>query len=52
MARKAESALEFAKQHQPSHIVIPQSQANVDSKVPPHVLLEFSPEAEIVMIGD
>jgi hypothetical protein len=50
VARKAESAFEFAKQHQPSHIVIPQSQAAVDSKIPPQVLLEFSPEAEIVVV--
>lgn len=50
VARKAESAFEFAKQHQPSHIVIPQSQANLDSKVLPQVILEFSPEAEIVVV--
>ena len=51
VARKAESAYEFAKQHQPSHIVIPQLQANGDSRVLPQVLLEFSPEAEIVVVN-
>ena len=52
VARKAESAFEFAKQHQPSHIVIAQSQANIDSKFLPKVLLEFCPEAEIVLVED
>jgi hypothetical protein len=52
VANKAESALEFAEQHQPAHIVIPQSQANVNGKFVPEVLLEFSPQAEIVLFCD
>ena len=50
VANKTESAFEFAKQHQPAHIVVPQSRANVDGL--PEVLLEFSPQAEIVLVCD
>jgi hypothetical protein len=52
VANKAESAFEFAKQHQPAHIVIPQSRTNVDGRFLPEVLLEFSPQAEIVLVCD
>lgn len=52
VANKAESAFEFAKQHQPAHIVVRQSQAKGDGKFLPEVLLEFSPQAEIVLVCD
>jgi len=52
MARTPAAALEFARQYQPSHVVIDQSYTDFDGKFLPELLLEFSPDTEVVLISD
>lgn len=52
IARTVESALEFARVYKPTHAVISQTQTMHNEKFLPSLLLEFSPETEIVILGD
>ena len=52
IARTVESALEFAKLYKPTHAVVAQDQTLQDEKFFPLLLLEFSPETEIVILGN
>lgn len=52
MARTPAAAIEFARQYKPSHVVIDESYSFIDGKFLPEVLLEFSPETEVVLVSD
>ena len=52
MARTPAAALEFARQYQPSHVVIDQSYSYFDGKFLPELILEFSPDTEVVLVSD
>jgi len=51
MAHTPAAALEFARQYKPSHVVIDQSYIYFDGKFLPELLLEFSPDTEVVMVS-
>ena len=52
MARTPAAALEFARQYKPSHVVIDQRYSYFDGKFLPELLLEFSPDTEVVLVSE
>jgi hypothetical protein len=52
IARSVESALEFAQQYKPTHAVMPESRAFHEGKFLPALLLEFSPDTEVMVLAE
>ncbi|HWC19614.1 MAG TPA: hypothetical protein VG498_21555 [Terriglobales bacterium] len=46
------AALEFVRQYHPSHVVMDQGYVHFEAKFLPDLLLEYSPETEIVLISN
>jgi ActR/RegA family two-component response regulator len=51
IARSPAAAVEFAKQYKPAYAVVAKSQTAMDGTALQDLLLEFSPETEIVLIS-
>ena len=52
IAHTVESALNFAKNHKPSHALVLESQTQHEGKFLPALLLEFSPHTEVMIVGE
>ena len=52
IAHNVEAALDFAKHYRPSHAVVAESQTDHQGKFVPALLLEFSPETEVMIVSD
>lgn len=52
IARTPAAAVEFAKQYKPAYVVLPKTPAAAEEKSVQDLLLEFSPETEIVVLSD
>lgn len=52
IARSAAAAVEFAKQYKPAYLLLPRTHAAAEEKSLQDLLLEFSPETEIVVVSD
>lgn len=52
IARTAAAAVEFAKQYKPAYLVLPKTRAAAEENSLQDLLLEFSPETEIVVLSD
>lgn len=52
IARTPAAAVEFAKQYKPAYAVLPKTRAVAAEKSLQDLLLEFSPETEIVLLPD
>jgi len=51
IARTVESAFEFAQQYKPTHALMPESQTFHEGKFLPALLLEFSPDTEVLVLA-
>jgi ActR/RegA family two-component response regulator len=51
IAHSVEAALDFAKHYKPSHALIAESQTDHRGKFVPALLLEFSPETEVMIVS-
>lgn len=52
IARTPAAVVEFAKQYKPAYAVLPKTCAAAEEKSLQNLLLEFSPETEIVLLKD
>ena len=52
IARTPAAAIDFAKQYKPAYVVLPKERAAVEETSLQNLLLEFSPETEIVVLSD
>ncbi len=52
IAHTVESALSFAKNYKPSHALVIESQTQHEGKFLPALLLDFSPDTEVMIVGD
>jgi DNA-binding NarL/FixJ family response regulator len=52
IARTPAAAVDFAKQYKPAHVVLPKEHAAMEETALQNLLLEFSPETEIVVLSD
>jgi ActR/RegA family two-component response regulator len=52
IARTPAAAVEFAKQYKPAYAVLPKKCAAAEEKSLQDLLLQFSPETEIVLLKD
>lgn len=52
IAHNVEAALDFAKHYKPTHALIAESYAEHQGKFVPALLLEFSPETEVVVVSE
>ena len=52
IAHNVEAALDFAKNYKPSHALIAESQTDHQGEFVPALLLEFSPETEVMIVSD
>lgn len=52
LARTAAAAVEFAKQYKPAYLVLPKTREAAEENSLQDLLLEFSPETEIVVLSD
>jgi ActR/RegA family two-component response regulator len=52
IARTAAAAVEFAKQYKPAYLVLPSTRVAAEGSSLRDLLLEFSPETEIVVLSD
>jgi ActR/RegA family two-component response regulator len=52
IARSPSAAVEFAKQYRPTHAIVAESYSHIDGKFLPELIIEFSPETEVILISE
>ncbi len=52
VARTPAAAIEFARQYKPSYLIVSKSQAAMEGSELQNLLVEFSPDTELVPISD